>query len=76
MNGWIELRCDRSLKAKLHPEARIIEVACHQGRKTRHGTHAFDWFDADTGRKLSYLEVRFREYRSVVSRTLFHSRAN
>jgi hypothetical protein len=60
VNGWVELRCARSLKGKLHVEARIIEIACHQGSKTRHGTHAFDWFDADTGRRMHYLEVRFR----------------
>ena len=67
MSGWVELRCARSLKGKLHPEARIIEIACHQGRKTRHGTHAFDWFDADTGRRLHYLEVRFRLFRYRLS---------
>lgn len=70
MDGWVELRCVRSLKGKLHPEARIIEIACTQGRKdhTRRDRHGFDWFDADTGRRLSYLEVRFRlmRYRIAV----------
>lgn len=71
MDGWVELRCVRSLKGKLHPEARIIEIACSQGRKeyqARHGRHAFDWFDADTGRRLSFLEVKFRlaRYRLAV----------
>lgn len=70
MSGWVELRCSRSLKGKLHPEARVIEIACSQGRKEherRHGAHAFDWFDADTGRRLNYLEVRFRLVRCRVA---------
>ena len=60
MDGWIDMRCRWKLKGRLHPKARIIEIACQQGRKTRRGTHGFDWFDAGTGRKLHYLEVRFR----------------
>lgn len=60
MDGWVEMRCRWQLKGRLHPEARMIEIACRQGRKTGRGSHALDYFDADTGRQLHYLEVRFR----------------
>lgn len=68
MTDWVELRCRWSMKGKLHPEARIIEIACRQGRKTGRGSHAVDYFDADTGRNLSLLEVKFRlaRYRIAV----------
>lgn len=67
MSGWVELRCRWKLQGRLHPQARIIEIACRQGRKTGRGSHDMDYFDADTGRQLHYIEVRFRLVRSFVA---------
>lgn len=58
MTGWVELRCPRSLKAKLHVEAGIIEIKCQHGRDR--GGHAFDWFCTRTGRRLSERDVNIR----------------
>lgn len=58
MTGWVELRCPRSMKAKLHIEAGIIEIKCQHGRNQ--GGHEFDWFCTRTGRLLTEREVNNR----------------